>query len=392
MSKINFETEINRRNSGSTKWDDADLLYSAKDVLPLWVADTDFAPPATVLEALQARVGHGVFGYPSPRFLGYEALADWLKQRHGWETKLEWTVNSPGVCTALTVAVQTLTHPGDKVIIQPPVYPPFFSSISQTGRTVLENPLILENGQYRMDFPDLARKASQAKMLILCSPHNPGGRVWTAAELEQLAKIAVANNLIVVSDEIHCDLVYSGRRHIPLASLNPEIARLTLTCVAPSKTFNVAGLYTAAVVVPDKGLRDKFYEAISILSLTKSNVFGITALEAAYKHGGPWLDELLPFLAANAAYLVGRINQETPKIKVTMPDGTFLAWLDCRELGLGDQALADFFGKEARVGLNKGATFGIQGSGFMRLNFGCTRATLKEAVDRIAGAYRARGF
>ncbi|EGO64505.1 aminotransferase class I and II [Acetonema longum DSM 6540] len=392
MTKINFGTEINRRNSGSLKWDDADLLYSAKDVLPLWVADTDFPPPAAVLEALQARVAHGVFGYPSPRFLGFEALSEWLKQRHGWETKPEWMVNSPGVCTALAVAVQTLTNPGDKVIIQPPVYPPFFSSVLQNGRTVLENPLIAENGHYRMDFEDLARKASDAKMLILCSPHNPVGRVWGAAELKKLAEIAVTHNLIILSDEIHGDLVYSGHRHIPLASLNPEIESLTLTCVAPSKTFNTAGLYTSAVVIPDKGLRQKFYEAISTLSITKSTVFGSVAMEAAYKHGGPWLDELLPFLAANAAYLAERFSKETPKIEIALPEGTFLAWLDCRELGLGDQALADFFGKEARVGLNNGATFGAQGSGFMRLNFGCTRATLKEAVDRIVGAYRARGF
>ncbi|EGO64504.1 MalY/PatB family protein [Acetonema longum] len=392
MTKIDFNTVINRRNSGSVKWDDADLLYGAKDVLPLWVADTDFPAPQAVLDALQARVAHGVFGYPSPRFLGFEALAGWLKQRHSWETKPEWMVNSPGVVTALSIAVQTLTAPGDKVIIQPPVYPHFFSAVLQNSRTVVENSLIPEDGRYRIDFDDLARKAADAKLLILCSPHNPVGRVWTAAELKKLAEIALSNNLIILSDEIHSDLVYPGHRHTPLASLGEDIARITVTCVAPSKTFNIAGLYTSAVVISDTALRKRFADVIQALSLTKSNVFGSAALEAAYKHGGPWLEQLLPFLAANAAYLVERFSRETPKIKVNLPEGTFLAWLDCRALGLNNDALSDFFAKEARVGLNRGYSFGAQGSGFMRLNFGCSRAVLTEAIDRITRAYQDRGF
>ena len=238
MTKTNFELAINRRNSGSVKWDDADFLYGSENVLPLWVADTDFLPPAAVLDAIRARAEHGIYGYPSPRFLGYEALAVWLAKRHHWETKTEWMVNSPGVVTALSVAVQTLTNPGDKIIIQPPVYPPFFSVIQQNGRTVVENPLIEENGYYRMNFDDLAARAAGAKLLILCSPHNPTGRVWSPDELKQLAEIALANNLTILTDEIHGDLVYSGYRHTPLAALSEEVAKHTVTCVAPSKTFN----------------------------------------------------------------------------------------------------------------------------------------------------------
>ena len=392
MTNFNFELAVTRLGSGCAKWDDADFLYGGENILPLWVADTDFLPPPAVLEAIRAKAEHGIFGYPSPRFLGYEALADWLAKRHRWETKTEWMVNSPGVVTALSIAVQTFTNPGDKVIIQPPVYPPFFSVVQQNGRTVVENPLIEENGRYRMDFEDLARKAADAKLLILCSPHNPVGRVWNAGELKQLADIALTNGLTILSDEIHGDLIYDGHRHTPLAALDPEIAQHTITCVAPSKTFNTAGLYTSVVIIPDNALRQKFAKAIQTLHLTKSNVFGIDALAAAYKHGEPWLEELLPFLSANAAYLAENLREKAPKIKFTPPEGTFLAWLDCRALGLTDEALHAFFAREAKLGLNKGTTFGTQGSGFMRLNFGCTRAVLAEAAERLVKAYTSRGF
>lgn len=392
MTSHDFDKIINRRHSGSLKWDDADVLFGTEDVLPLWVADTDFPAPLPVLEAIRKRADHGVLGYPSPRFLAFDALAGWLQKRHSWQTDTFWMVSTPGVVTAISVAVQTLTRPGDKIIIQPPVYPPFFSSVQCNGRTLVENPLILENGHYRMDFDDLARKAAGARMLILCSPHNPVGRVWSADELKILADICLANDLIILADEIHGDLIYPGHRHIPLATLGDDVAKHTVTFVAPSKTFNTAGLYTSTVIIPDAALRKDFATGIQTLSIGKSNIFGIAAMEAAYLHGEPWLAQLLPYLKGNADYLAEALNHQTPKIKVQVPEGTYLAWLDCRNLGLNPESLESFFAKEAKVGLNNGASFGTQGVGFMRLNFGCARSLLKEAVARITQAYVTRGF
>ena len=392
MTSHDFDQWIDRRQTGSLKWDDAAVLFDSADVLPLWVADTDFPAPPPVLEAIRQRVEHGILGYPSPRFLAFDALAGWLQKRHGWQTDTSWMVSTPGVVTAISVAVQTLSQPGDKIIIQPPVYPPFFSSVQRNGRTLVENPLILENGRYRMNFDDLARKAAGARMLVLCSPHNPVGRVWSAAELKTLADICLANDLIILTDEIHGDLIYPGHRHIPLATLDDAVAKHTVTFMAPSKTFNTAGLYTSTVVIPDAALRKDFATGIQTLSIGKSNIFGIAAMEAAYLHGEPWLAQLLPYLKGNADYLAEALNHQTPNIKVQVPEGTYLAWLDCRDLGLTPENLASFFAQEAKVGLNNGASFGSEGVGFMRLNFGCARPLLKEAVARIAQAYAARGF
>lgn len=392
MPSADFDKLIDRRHSGSLKWDNADFLFGTDDVLPLWVADMDFPAPPPVLEAIRNRADHGVFGYPSLHFPAFDALAGWLKKRHGWQTDTSWMISTPGVVTAISVAIQTMTCPGDKIIIQPPVYPPFSSSVQRNGRLLVENPLILENGRYRMDFNNLSRKVAEARMLILCNPHNPVGRVWSMEELKTLADICLTNNVIILSDEIHGDLIYPGHRHIPLAILGEEIAKHTITCVAPSKTFNTAGLYTSAVIIPNPVLRKDFAEGIQTLSIGNSNIFGITAMEAAYLHGEPWLEQLLPYLKSNADYLHESISYKTPKIKLQAPEGTYLAWLDCRGLGLDPESLASFFAKEAKVGLNNGVSFGTQGVGFMRLNFGCAKSVLKEAIDRIAGAYTVRSF
>ena len=387
----NFDQIINRYHTNSTKWDDADYLYQAQDVLPFWVADTDFLSPAPVLAALSERAQHGIFGYPSGRQLGFDVLAAWLQNRHGWKIDPSLVVSTPGVCTALSVAVQTFSAPGDKIIIQPPVYPPFFSVIKDNKRTVVENPLINTEDGYRIDFDDLAKKAADAKILILCNPHNPVGRVWTEDELRKIAAICLENDVLILSDEIHSDLIYTGR-HTPLASLDPAIAARTITCVAPSKTFNTAGLQASTIIFSNPALYTPFAAAVQALHLAKSNVLGITALQAAYKHGEPWLEELLPYLAANASLLVKTLAEKAPKIRVHLPEGTYLAWLDCRDLGLTQPELRSFFAQEARVGLNDGATFGAQGAGFMRFNFGCPKATLLEGLARIAAAYAHHGF
>ncbi|HML33776.1 MalY/PatB family protein [Sporomusa sphaeroides] len=386
-----FDTVIARQNSGSTKWDDAATLFGSKDVLPFWVADMDFAAPPAVTEALAARVEHGIFGYPSPHSYAYDAVTAWLENRHNWQANPDWMLSTPGVVTAITLAVQTFTNPNDKVIIQPPVYPPFFSCVESQGRTVLENPLVYEDGEYRMDFADLAAKAKEAKMLILCSPHNPVGRVWSQSELTRLINICLENNVLILADEIHGDLVYSGHQYIPLASLQTGNADKIITLTAPSKTFNTAGLYTSIAIIPDSKLRRQFSQILQQLGISKSNVFGITALEAAYRHGGPWLDELLVYLEGNAEYLTEFITGNIPAIKVSKPQGTYLAWLDCCSLNLPQQELAKFFASNAKVGLNDGATFGRQGSGFMRLNFGCPRPVLAEGLNRIAQAVNQLG-
>jgi cysteine-S-conjugate beta-lyase len=345
-----------------------------------------------VIEALKSRATHGVYGYPAPGSYSSAAVVRWLNSRHGWETKPEWMQSVPGVVTAISVAVQTFTRPGDGIIIQPPVYPPFFSSVLRNDRTLIENPLIYADGEYKMDFADLSRKARGARMLILCNPHNPVGRVWSRTELETLAQICMDNNLLILSDEIHCDLVFQGHRHVPLASLGEALQKHVIICIAPSKTFNTAGLYTSTVIIPDTGARTQFADALQTLGIYKSNVFGITALEAAYSQGGPWLDQLLVYLEGNAEYLTQFVAQNLPRIKVQKPEGTYLAWLDCRDLGLDADQLGLFFAQEAKVGLNNGSTFGKQGEGFMRLNFGCPRSVLAEGLDRIARAYKSRSF
>lgn len=383
----NFDTIICRQNSGCTKWDDVVRLYGASDVLPFWVADMDFPAPPAVTEALAARVKHGVFGYPSPHSYAYDAVAAWMADRHNWTVNQDWMVSTPGVVTALTLAVQTFTQPGDNIIIQPPVYPPFFSCITGNGRQVVENPLVYENGTYQIDFDDLAKKARTAKMLILCSPHNPVGRVWSRPELEKLLTICRENNVLLISDEIHGDLVYSGHRHIPAASL-AGAGQQVITLTAPSKTFNTAGLYTSIAIIPDAKLRSEFANLLQRLSINKSNVFGITALEAAYRHGAPWLEELLVYLEDNACYLTEFIAAHIPELKADKPEATYLAWLDCRQLNLPQDKLVEFFAQEAKVGLNDGGAFGVQGNGFMRLNFGCPRSVLTEGLERIGRAVR----
>lgn len=391
MSTTVFDREINRYQTNSTKWDDADYLYHAENVVPFWVADMDFLSPAPVLDALAARVKHGIFGYPSGRQLGFDALASWLQKRHGWAIDPSFVVSTPGICTALSIAVQTFSEPGDKVIIQTPVYPPFFAVVKDNNRTLVENPLISDESGYHIDFDDLAKKAVDAKILILCSPHNPVGRVWNKAELRRIADICLANNVLILSDEIHSDLIYAGR-HTPLASLSPDIAAQTITCVAPSKTFNTAGLQASAIIFSNPKLHAPFEAAVQRLHIAKSNVLGITALQAAYRHGEPWLEELLPYLDANVELIIDTLAAKAPKIKLYRPEGTYLAWLDCRELGLSQPELRRFFAEEARVGLNDGATFGTQGVGFMRFNFGCPKATLQKGLERIAKAYEKRDF
>lgn len=389
MVKYDFDQPVNRKNTQSYKWDQTERLFGSQDILPMWVADMDFPSPPEVIEALKQRADHGIFGYTlrSPEY--YEAIAEWIEKRHGWTVHQEWLCYSPGVVTALSLLVSCLTEPEDKVIIQTPVYPPFYSVVKNNKRELVTNPLLLRNGRYEMDFEGLEGLIdSKVKLLILCSPHNPVGRVWSRDELDRLGEICLKNNIKVITDEIHSDLVFKPNQHIPYASLSDEHAVQSITCVAPSKTFNMAGLKTSTIIIPDPQIRRAYKERLTTLSLELESYFGSTATEAAYRMGEEWLEELLIYLKNNLEYLKEYIKSKIPAIKVIESEGTYLVWLDCRELGFIGKQLKDFMIKEAKLGLNDGTTFGSDGEGFMRLNFACPRSILVEGLERLESAVR----
>lgn len=389
MSQFVFDTILERKNTASWKWDKLEAVFGTNDLLPMWIADMDFAAPPEVAKAVRERAAHPIYGYATfpPSF--YQAITGWLMRRHGWQTSKEWISVTPGVVPAIHIAVQAFTNPGDEIIIQPPVYPPFFRSIRENQRQIIENPLKYENGRYEIDFADLERKINPSvKMLLLCSPHNPVGRVWQAEELRKLTELCIKNDILIVSDEIHSDLIFKGRKHIPLASLSPEIAERTITCIAPSKTFNLAGLYTSATLISNPDLKRRFDKVLEVAAIGEGNVFGIAACEAAYTYGDAWLEALLEYLAQNAKYLTDFIGERLPQIKICQPEATYLGWLDFRELGLAPAELRDFLIRKAKVALNDGAAFGSAGEGFARINFGCPRSLLQEGLERIERAVK----
>jgi len=354
------------------------------NALPMWVADMDFLTPNYITEALVERAKHGVFGYAYREDGFYTSLIDWLKRRHQWSVERDWIVFSPGVVPAVNLCVLAMTEVGGKIVVQPPVYFPFFTAVKDHGRELVYNPLIEKDGRLCMDMDNLESLAKQgAKMLILCSPHNPGGSVWTRSELEEMAKICLRYNMIILSDEIHCDLVYAPHKHIPVASLSKEIGMQTITTVAPSKTFNLSGLATSAVVIENDSMRRRFVATLEHLHIGGGNVFGNLASEMAYTHGDEYVDSLMKYLAGNVDELERYAEEHLPLIKVFRPEATFLVWLDCWEMRMEDKALNEFFLYRAKVGLNPGAMFGPGGEGFMRMNIGCPKSTLIEGLDRI---------
>jgi len=385
--KYNFDKSINRLGTSSVKWDYLERVFGNKEVLPLWVADMDFEIPQPVIDTVVKRAQHGIYGYTEKPASFYASIANWMKKRHGWHINNEWITVCPGVVPALCFSVLSFTEPEDKVLLQSPVYHPFFSSIKDNGRIVVNNQLRQENGKYVMDFEDLeAKLRSGVKVMLLCSPHNPVGRVWSKEDLEKVGELCAKYNVVIISDEIHSDLIYSSCTHIPAASISEELAARTVTCIAPSKTFNIAGLSASAVIIPDNALRQKFNGTIKRLGIEMSNLFGITALEAAYTNGEEWLDQVLEYMEDNIDYLVRYFNTRIPQIKVSKPQGTYLVWLDCRELEMNQKDLVNFFINKARVGLNDGAAFGAGGEGFMRINIACPKSLLEEALNRIEQA------
>ncbi len=391
--KYDFDKLIERHNTCSFKWDMAEKLVGESDVLPLWVADMDFQSPAAVLEALKKRIEHGIFGYTAIPDSCYDAVVGWMKKRHNWSVKKEWITFTSGVVPALHWSVMAYTHPGDKVIIQPPVYYPFFKAARFTGRQLIENSLKYENRRYVMDFEELEKQFdSRTKLFILCSPHNPVGRVWTREELTKLGELCLKYNVVICSDEIHSDLVFKNSTHIPTASISDEIAQITVTCSAPTKTFNFVGTGLGFVIIPNKRLFNEFSNIQNNVGYESElgNLFGILATEIAYSHGEEWLDQVLDYLQGNLEFLTGYIERNIPEIKVIQPEGTYLIWLDCRALGMNDTELKDFLVKQAKVWLNDGPMFGSKEEGFQRINIGCPRSILEEALKRIEQAVKRR--
>jgi cystathionine beta-lyase len=383
---IDFDTPIDRSGTYSVKYDEREAKFGRDDCLPLWVADMDLPAPRCVTDALIKRASHPIYGYTVYPDRFYESIVAWMKKRHGWHIGKEAVVPVPGVVPALDFLVTALTPPDGKILIQPPVYHPFFRLSSHHGRTLLTNPLRLEGNSYTIDFEDFSAKAKEADLFILCSPHNPVGRVWREDELERLASICLEEECLLISDEIHADIVHAPNRHIPIASLSARIAHNTVTLNAPSKTFNIAGLNTAYAVVENDSIRRKLLSALRRYDLTMGNLFGIEALMAAYEGGERWLDALLAYLGENIDFITRYLHENIPQIRAVKPEATFLLWLDCRNLGMDDERLRHFFVHEAGLGLNPGTDFGQEGSGFMRMNVGCPRETLEEAMQRLKRA------
>ena len=353
----------------------------------MWVADMDFLTPEFIVKALQERLNHNIYGYSlrSPQYYG--SIISWHKRRHNWAIEKDWIIFTPGVVPALNMATLAFTNPGDSVIVQPPVYFPFFSAVESHGRKLIYNRLAETADGWRMDFDALEKSIeNNTKMLILSNPHNPVGRVWTREELVKITEICLRHNLLILSDEIHCDLVLPGYTHVPVASLSPETAERTVTCIAPSKTFNLAGMSTSSIIIANPALRKEFRKITDSLHISNGNIFGTVASEAAYTSGDQWLDELLTYIDGNIEFTVDYLGKMLPEIIPSVTEATYMIWLDCRKLGMKGSELMSFFVNRAGIGMNEGSSFGPGGEGFMRMNVATTRAVLKRALENIERA------
>lgn len=382
-----FDDAIRREGTASLKYDARRNIFGREDIIPLWVADMDFAVPPAVQRALMKRAEHPVYGYTIFPETLYDSLTGWMKTRFDWTAERETILFCPGVVPSLHACIMALSRPGDGVIVQPPIYAPFLSAPEICGRKLLLNPLKLENGRYTFDLDDLERCAAEGgHLLILCSPHNPVGRVWQREELQTLLAVCEKHAITLVSDEIHADLIYPGFRHVPLATLTDKVK--IVSAVAPSKTFNIPGLGLSALIVPEEQDRKAITQAFETLHVSASNPFSIAAFEAAYREGAPWLDALMNYLAGSRDMVREFLRQHLPQIDMVEPEGTYLLWLDCRAMGLNDKQLKEFFVQKAGVGLSPGILFGEQGSGFMRMNIGAPRSVIAQALENIVSAGR----
>lgn len=388
MAQFDFDKVVDRRNTDSLKYDFAVENGLPADVLSLWIADMDFPAPEAVLDALHRAVDHGVFGYTGTKDDYYEAVAGWFAAHFDWQPEKQWLVKTPGVVFALATAVRAFTAPGDAVLIQPPVYSPFFSVIRENDRRIVESPLTLENGRYGIDFADFEKKIAEngVKLFILCSPHNPIGRVWTPEELKKLGDICGKYNVFVVSDEIHCDFAFPDHPHTPFLRAVPELQDRSMVCTAPSKTFNLAGLQASNIWIPGEAARSAYQKELSRIGIGGPNLMGLRACQAAYEGGAEWLEACKAYLRENLAFMRTYVQENLPQLRMIEPEGTYFAWLDCSGLGLTDQELNDLIIHKAKLWLDAGNIFGTAGEQFQRFVLACTRATLAEALDRLRRA------
>jgi len=389
--KYDFDKVIERRGTDSVKYDMLQPLFGSADVIPMWVADMDFEVPEFVREAVIQRAEHPVYGYTVRPRRYNESIAGWLERRHDWKVDPDHIEYSPGVVPALVLSVLGFTRPGDRILVQSPVYFPFFSAIENHGREMINNQLVDKDGTYTIDFDKMEDQFRKGvKMMMFCHPHNPVGRAWNRRELEKLAELAIRYDVLILSDEIHSDLLLFGHSHIPLASLGPDIAARTITCIAPSKTFNLAGLHTSAVVIEDPDLRKRYGKILDDIHVGGGNIFGYTALEAAYDHGEDWLEQLLKYIEGNFRFLQDFLSSELPGIRVSPLEATYLAWINFGLLGLDDQALMKFMVREAGIGFVDGPRFGRGGKNYMRMNIGTPRSVLQTALEQLSAAIKGK--
>ena len=388
MSCFDFDRVIDRRGTNCVKFDAAADNGYSPDILPLWVADMDFQAPPCVLEALSKAVEHGIFGYPKTGQGYYDAIIRWFHTHFGWDVWQEWLIQTPGVVFALAAAVRATTRPGDAVLVQPPVYYPFYNVIRQNERKIVESPLVYEKGKYSIDFADVEAKIVEngVKLFILCSPHNPVCRVWTAGELARLGAICKAHGVTVISEEIHCDFAFPEHPHTPFVKACPEMADSTIICTAPSKSFNLAGLQTSNIFIPGEALRAAFQREMDIVSYHGVNCLGAIACQAAYENGAQWLAECKAYMRGNLDYVRAFLAEHLPQIKLVEPEGTYFAWLDCTGLGLTKEALDDLVINKANLWLDSGAIFGDCAAQFQRVVLACPRATVVQAMENLKKA------
>lgn len=384
--KYNFDEVIDRSNNRAAKYDERVKKFGTQDVIPLWVADMDFKTAQPIVDALREKAEQGIFGYTSRPESYFETIRGWQKRRNGWDIDTKLMSWSLGVVPALSAIVKLFSNEGDSILIQTPVYSEFYDVAEAWGRNVLENKLVERDGAWSIDFADFEEKAKQAKIFLLCSPHNPLGIVWTREDLTRMADICMANNVLLVSDEIHSDLVFHGRKHIPTATLSEEVAGKVISCISGTKTFNLAGLQASATIFPNEEMKKRFDTFWMGLDIHRNNAFSSVAMEAAFNEGEEWLEQLLTYLDGNFSFIKEYCDANIPKIKPSVPDATYLVWLDCRELGMDNEKLRRFMIEDAGLGLNEGYTFGRTLSGYMRLNAACPRSVLEQALKQLKAA------
>ena len=384
--KYNFDEIIDRSGTRGAKYDERAKKFGTDDVIPLWVADMDFRTAQPIIDACRAKAEEGIWGYTSRPSSYFEAVQQWEVRRNNWKPDTALMSWSLGVVPSLSAIVRLFSKDGDKVLIQTPVYSEFYDVAEAWGRTVVENRLVEENGVWRIDFADFAAKVKQCSIFLLCSPHNPLGLVWDPADLKKMAELCIENGTLLVSDEIHSDLIFHGKRHTPTAALSPEIAGSTITCVSATKTFNLAGLQASTTIFPNAEMKAAFDKFWGRMDIHRNNAFSSVAVEAAYREGEEWLEQLLPYISGNFDYVRDYCAKYIPRIHPNCPDATYLMWLDCRELGMNNEELRDFFIRKAGLGLNEGYTFGRSLSGYMRLNAACPRSILEQAMRQLKAA------